>query len=92
MSSLERNEGSRVKNKNVIQYASDQINGLDDKNVMEGIKKIVAVDRVTKEAILTNIAEKDKIVDTNTDKMPTVTGPEIEEEFQKGSYREMIDR
>lgn len=92
MSSLERKEGSRVKNKNVIQYASDQINELDSKNTMEGIKRIVSVDRITREAIITHIAEKDQIVDTNTDRTPTVTGTEIEQEFQKGSYREMIDR
>ena len=92
MSTLEKNERSRVKNKNVIQYASDKINELDSKNTMEGIKKIAAVDRVVKEAILINIAEKDKIIDTNIDKTPTVTGTEIEQDVQKGSYREMIDR
>lgn len=92
MSGLKKNEGSRVKSKNIIQYASDQINGLDDESTLEGIKKIVAIDRITREAILMHEAEKDKIIDVSTDKMPTVTGKEIEEDVQKGSYREMIDR
>ena len=94
MSSLNEENISRVKNKGVIQYASDQMNDptLDDKDTMEGIKRIALIDRTTREAILMHEAEKDKIISTNNGKMPVVTGTEIEEDVQKGSYREMLDR
>ena len=81
MSALET--GSRVKSKNVIQYASDQINNpmLEGKDTMTGIKTIVSVDKKVKEAILLHESEKDKIIDTSFGKTPIVTRAEIEEEM-----------
>ncbi len=84
MSELEK---SSVKGKNVIQYASDKINELDDNNPMEGIKKIVAVDRLIREAIRTHEIEQERIVDSNTGKTPSVTGNEIKEAVEEGLYR-----
>ncbi len=94
MSELEMQEGSRVKNKNIIQYASDQINSLalGNKDIMAGIKTIVATDRKAKEAILLHETEKDKIIDSHLGKNPIVTGTEIEEEVNKGLYREGLER
>lgn len=89
MSSLEENEVSRVKNKNVIQYASDQMNGIGSKSTMEGIKEIVAIDKTVKNAILIKIAEKNNIVNEKT-YIPT--GKDIEEALKGDLYREMVDR
>lgn len=59
MSALESE--SRVKSKNVIQYASDQINNpmLEDKDTITGIKTIIAVEKKVKEAILLHETEKE---------------------------------
>ena len=84
MSELEK---SSVKGKNVIQYASDKINELDDNNPMEGIKKIVAVDRLIREAIRTHEIEQERIVDSNAGKTPSITGNEIKEAVEEGLYR-----
>lgn len=91
MNSLEQNGGSRVKSRNVIQYASDKINELAGKDTMEGIKKIVAIDRIVKEAELMHIAEKEKIYDSNSNRTPIVTGTEIEDAYKAGEYRPIIE-
>ena len=65
---------------------------MGSKDTMAGIRTIVAVDKKAKEAILLHEAEKDKIIDNNLGKNPTVTGPEIEEEVNKGLYREGLER
>lgn len=94
MSTLDMNEGNRVKIKNAIQYASDEMNKptLDNKDTMTGIKTIVAVERKVREAILLHEAEKDKIIDSHLGKNPIVTGPEIEAAVNQGLYREGLER
>lgn len=91
MSSLEQNEGSRVKSRNVIQYASDKINELNGKDTMDGIKKIAAIDRIVKEAEMMHIAENDIIDNSNSNRTPIVTGTEIEDDYKAGEYRPIIE-
>ena len=80
-------EKSGVKGKNVIQYASDKINELDDNNQIVAIKEIATLDKIVTEAIKTYKEEQDRIVDNNKDRTPTVTGPEIKKALEEGLYR-----
>lgn len=89
MSDLElNNRSNRIRNVGAIQYVANQMNDptLDDKNTMEGIKRISIVNRSIRDAIIEHEEQKNSISNDNKNN-PIVTAEEVKQAYEEGMYR-----